>query len=145
MVELNSAQQLDELPHKWVDVVVDYLRGFRNDTTDFNRPQLRPSVRHTYPAFVCGYSALIMAGALCNAYVLAIVARKRLYAADPVYVYVANLALTGVVECVSVLPISLMVLLVQNWIFGRFLCFFLPMLQVSVPPTVSVHNDCNTF
>ncbi|XP_025415215.1 prolactin-releasing peptide receptor isoform X2 [Sipha flava] len=137
MVELNSAHQLDELPHKWVDVVVDYLRGFRNDTTDFNRPQLRPSVRHMYPAFVCGYSALIMAGALCNAYVLVIVARKRLYAADPVYVYVANLALTGVVECVSVLPISLMVLLVQNWIFGRFLCFFLPMLQ-DVPTHVTM-------
>lgn len=136
MVELNSAHQLDELPHKWVDVVVDYLRGFRNDTTDFNRPQLRASVRHAYPAFVCGYSALIMAGLLCNAYVLAIVARKRLYAADPVYVYVANLALTGIVECVSVLPISLMVLLIQNWIFGRFLCFFLPMLQVSAARVV---------
>lgn len=130
MDQLQSANQFDDLPHKWVDVVADYLRGFRNDTTDFNRPQLRSSVRHTYPAFVCGYSALIMAGALCNAYVLAIVARKRLYATDPVYVYVANLAVTGIVECVSVLPISLMVLLVQNWIFGRFLCFFLPMLQV---------------
>ncbi|XP_025204296.1 prolactin-releasing peptide receptor [Melanaphis sacchari] len=129
MDHLKSNNQFDDLPHKWVAVVADYLRGFRNDTTDFNRPQLRSSVRHTYPAFVCGYSALIMAGALCNAYVLAIVARKRLYAADPVYVYVANLAVTGIVECVSVLPISLMVLLVQNWIFGRFLCFFLPMLQ----------------
>ncbi|XP_050543725.1 prolactin-releasing peptide receptor isoform X2 [Daktulosphaira vitifoliae] len=128
MIELNPIQ-LDEIPHKWIAVIVDYLRGFRNDTTDFNRPQLRPSVRHTYLAFVCGYSALIVAGALCNAYVLAIVIRKRLYAADPVYVYVANLALTGMLECVSVLPISLMVLLVQNWIFGRFLCFMLPMLQ----------------
>lgn len=122
--------ELDDLPHKWLDVFYNYMRGFRNDTVDFTRPQLRPSVRHAYPSFVCGYSALIMAGALCNAYVLAIVARKRLYAADPVYVYVANLAVTGIVECVFVLPISLMVLLIQNWIFGRFLCFFLPMLQV---------------
>lgn len=136
MVELNSVHNFDDLPHKWVNVVADYLRGLRNDTIDFNRPQLRPSVRHTYAAFVCGYSALIMAGALCNACVLAIVARKRLYAADPVYVYVANLAVTGIVECVTVLPISLMVLLVQNWIFGRFLCFFLPMLQVSHYTTV---------
>lgn len=131
MLDVSSIQQLSNLPHNWLDVIVHYLRGFRNDTTDFNRPQLRPSVRHTYPMFVCGYSALIMAGALCNAYVLAIVARKRLYATDPVYVYVANLAVTGIVECVSVLPISLMVMLVQNWIFGRFLCYFLPMLQVS--------------
>lgn len=130
MVELNAIDQLDHIPHTWLGVVVDYMRGFRNDTTDFNRPQLRAFVRHTYPAFVCGYSALIMAGALCNAYVLAIVARKRLYAVDPVYVYVANLAVTGIIECISVLPISLMVLLIQNWIFGRFLCFFLPMLQV---------------
>lgn len=126
--------ELDDLPHKWLDVVYDYMRGFRNDTTDFTRPQLRPSVRHAYPSFVCGYSALIMAGALCNAYVLAIVARKRLYAADPVYVYVANLAVTGVVQSVFVLPVSLMVLLIQNWIFGRFLCYFLPMLQVSAIP-----------
>lgn len=132
MVEVNTIDHFNDLPQKWTDVVVEYLKGFRNDTTDFNRPQLRSSVRHTYPAFVCSYSALIMAGALCNVYVLAIVARKRLYNADPVYVYVANLAVTGIVECVSVLPISLMVLLVQNWIFGRFLCFFLPMLQVGV-------------
>ncbi|XP_050421051.1 prolactin-releasing peptide receptor [Adelges cooleyi] len=128
MIELNSIQ-VDEIPHNWLPVIVDYLRGFRNDTVDFNRLQLRPSVRHTYPGFVCGYSALIVAGALCNAYVLAIIFRKKLYSADPVYVYVANLALTGLLECVSVLPISLIVLLVQNWIFGRFLCYFLPMLQ----------------
>lgn len=126
----NSMHHLDTLPPKWVPVVVDFLKGFRNDTTDFNRLQLRTSVQHSYPAFVCGYSALIMAGALCNAYVLATVVRKRLYAADPVNVYVANLAITGIIECVSVLPVSLMVLLIQNWIFGRFLCFFLPMLQV---------------
>ncbi|VVC44881.1 G protein-coupled receptor, rhodopsin-like,GPCR, rhodopsin-like, 7TM [Cinara cedri] len=140
MVDFKSMHQLDTLPSKWVPVVIDYLKGFRNDTTDFNRAQLRSSVQTTYPAFVCGYSALIMAGTLCNAYVLAIVIRKRLYAADPVYVYVANLALTGIVECVSVLPISLMVLLIQNWAFGRFMCYFLPMLQ-----DVPIHVMMLTF
>lgn len=131
MFEGSSLSHVDMLPEKWVIVVTEYLKGFRTDATDFSRPHLRQSIRHVYPAFVCGYSALIMAGALCNAYVLAIVARKKLYATDPIYVYVANLAVTGIVQCVFVLPVSLMVLLIQNWIFGRFLCFFLPIIQVS--------------
>jgi hypothetical protein len=56
------------------------------------------------------------------------IVKHRLYK-DPTNGYIVNLK-TADIKCVLVLPVSPTILLVQNWIFHSFLCFFLPMLQV---------------
>ncbi|GBL88770.1 hypothetical protein AVEN_158902-1 [Araneus ventricosus] len=45
------------------------------------------------------------------------------------YKYLAFNALNDVVKCVVVLPLALSTTLIQNWVYGSFLCYLFPMLQ----------------
>ncbi|RZF45146.1 hypothetical protein LSTR_LSTR015720 [Laodelphax striatellus] len=122
----------DEMPpDKWLEVMIHVINGQRNDTRDYSRPHLRPSVARIYPAFVALYALLVIGGATANLALVFSVFRDRLYK-DQTCVYLVNLALADLVKCMFVLPISLTVLLVQNWVFGSFLCYFLPMIQFSL-------------
>lgn len=112
-------------------MIIHFLAGIRNDTVDFSRPHLRPSVATIYPLFVFLYALLVTSGVVANMAMIGSIMKDKLYR-DQTYCYLINLALANIVECIFVLPISLTILLVQNWIFGSFLCYFLPMLQVSV-------------
>jgi hypothetical protein len=107
-------------------VIAQFMMGLRNDSgVDFSKLYLRPSVTHVFPVFL--YALVVVVGAVSNVAVIWTVVKHRLYK-DPTYDYIVNLA-TADIKCVLVLPVSLTILLVQNWIFGSFLCF-LPMLQV---------------
>lgn len=115
--------------HKWLEVMIHVLTGYPNDTTDFSKPHLRQSVVNIYPVFVFLYAVIVIAGVLSNFAMIYSIIKEKLYR-DQTYCYLINMALGNLVKCIFVLPISLMVLLIQNWIFGSFLCYFLPMLQV---------------
>ncbi|XP_048505370.1 orexin/Hypocretin receptor type 1 [Athalia rosae] len=131
-----SQEDINGIPNQWLETIVHYITGFRNDTVDFSRPYLRPSVVRIYPLFVLMYALLIVGGILANFAMVYHIVKYRLYR-DPTYAFLINMAIADVIECIFVLPISLTVMLVQNWIFGRFLCFFLPMLQ-DIPLHVSM-------
>jgi hypothetical protein len=118
------------VPDKWLNVIAQFMMGLRNDSgVDFSKPYLRPSVTQVFPLFVFLYALVVVVGAVSNVAVIWTVVKHRLYK-DPTYGYIFNLATADIIKCVLVLPVSLTILLVQNWIFGSFLCFFLPMLQV---------------
>lgn len=119
----------EDIPQKWIEVMLHFLTGLRNDTRDYSKPHLRPSVVRIYPVFIVLYSIVIVFGTIGNIGIIYSVFRDKLYR-DQTCVYIINLALANLVKCIFVLPISLTVLLVQNWIFGSFLCYFLPMIQV---------------
>ena len=126
-------EDMNGVPDKWLSVIAQFMMGLRNDSAvDFSKPYLRPSVTHVFPLFVFLYAVVVVVGAVSNVAVIWTVVKHRLYK-DPTYGYIVNLATADIIMCVLVLPVSLTVLLVQNWIFGSFLCFFLPMLQVGNP------------
>ncbi|XP_069688813.1 prolactin-releasing peptide receptor [Periplaneta americana] len=130
-------EDLSGIPDKWLSVVAQFIIGMRNDSgTDFSKPHLRPSVVRVYPLFVFLYALIVLVGTVSNLAVICTIVKNRLYR-DPTYGYIINLSIADIVKCVLVLPISLTILLVQNWIFGSFLCFFLPMLQ-DIPLHVSM-------
>jgi hypothetical protein len=115
------------VPDKWLSVIAQFMMALRNDSgVDFSKPYLRPSVTHVFHLFVFPYA---LVGFVSNVAVIWTVVKHQLYK-DPTYGYIVNLATADTIKCVLVLPVSLTILLVQNWIFGRFLCLFLPMLQV---------------
>lgn len=117
-------------PDRWLNEIVQFFSGLRNDTgIDFSEPHFRPSVARVYPLFVFLYALVVIVGTISNLAVIWTVIKHRLYR-NPTYGYIINLAIADIIKCVIVLPISLTILLVQNWIFGSFLCYFLPMLQV---------------
>ncbi|GFT03108.1 g_PROTEIN_RECEP_F1_2 domain-containing protein [Nephila pilipes] len=45
------------------------------------------------------------------------------------YKYLALNALNDILKCVVVLPLALSTTLIQNWIYGSFLCYLFPMMQ----------------
>ncbi|XP_023728017.1 prolactin-releasing peptide receptor isoform X2 [Cryptotermes secundus] len=130
-------EEMNGIPDKWLNVVAQFVMGLRNDSgLDFSKPHLRPSVARVFPLFVFLYALVVAVGTISNLAVIWTVAKHRLYR-NPTYGYIINLAIADIIKCVLVLPISLTILLVQNWIFGSFLCFFLPMLQ-DIPLHVSM-------
>lgn len=118
------------LPENWLAAMATFAMGHHNDTRDLSLAVLKPIVNHIYPVFMVQYGLLMMVGAIANILVIFHVLREKLYR-DATHAFVLNLVLSHCVQCLVVVPLTLMVLLVQNWIFGQFLCYFLPMLQVS--------------
>lgn len=129
--EENDFSETKNMHEKWFEMMIQYFNhgAGNNETIDFREPHIRYSFVSLYPLIVFLYSLIVAVGLLSNCLMVYIVFRDRLYK-DQTFCYFINLALSDIVKCVFVLPISLMVLLIQNWIFGSFLCYFLPMMQV---------------
>ncbi|XP_059615127.1 orexin/Hypocretin receptor type 1 [Phlebotomus argentipes] len=126
----------EEIPEHWLAVIAHYVLGFRNDTVDFTAPILKPVAVRFYPLFILQYGLLLVIGLLSNIAVIAYIMHYKLFH-DATHSFIVNLAFCHFVQCSVVLPITLMVLLIQNWIFGQFLCFFLPLLQ-DIPLHVAI-------
>lgn len=137
--ELSAAQQqradtqaadLDEIPETWLAVMANFAMGHHNQSIDYSAPILKPVVSNIYPIFVLQYGLLILVGVTANVLVMYHILRMKLYK-DVTNAFMMNLALSHLVQCLVVMPSTVMVLLLDNWIFGQFFCYFLPMLQVS--------------
>jgi hypothetical protein len=81
-----------------------------------------------YPLFVTLYLLLTLIGTVSN--VAMIISLLRKSRREALHGLMVNLALSDLVKCVLVLPVSLAVLLIHNWVFGASFCYLLPMLQV---------------
>ncbi|XP_068159006.1 uncharacterized protein [Drosophila tropicalis] len=127
----SGGEKLKEMPDKYFMAIAHFLEGHVNNTDDmerFNGPILKSSIKSVYWLFLIQYAALALLGVILNIVIIVYIMYHRLYK-DVTHAFIINLALCHFVQCALVLPVSLMVMLIQNWIFGQFLCFFLPMLQ----------------
>lgn len=115
-----------EIQH-WLEYMARLASG-HNDS--FSGPFLKPIVSQIYPVFVLQYGLLVAVGAVANVLIGCHILRSKLYR-DATHAFILNLVLSHCVQCVVVAPMTLTVMLVQNWVFGQFFCYFLPMLQVS--------------
>jgi hypothetical protein len=116
-------------PHVW-GIIHEFLLGQADPGLDLRQPHLRPSVASSYPFILFMYSLLMVTGVALNLSVFVHIIRNKLYN-DVTCSFVLNNVISDIVKCVVVLPMTLYVLLVNNWILGELLCSFLPMLQVS--------------
>ncbi|XP_020806372.1 neuropeptide Y receptor type 5-like, partial [Drosophila serrata] len=126
-----GGDKLKEMPDKYVVAISQFLDWHGNETSDMERlsgPILKSSIKSVYWLFLIQYAALAVLGVVLNVAIVVYIMYHRLYK-DVTHAFIINLALCHFVQCALVLPVSLMVMLIQNWIFGQFLCFFLPMLQ----------------
>ncbi|XP_043275778.1 neuropeptide Y receptor type 2 isoform X2 [Venturia canescens] len=82
------------------------------------------------------YGLLVLVGIVMNCGMMYHIMSHKLHR-DPTYAFLINIAISDLIKCVFVLPLTLAVLLIDNWIFGQFLCYFLPILQ-DIPIHVSM-------
>nr|XP_027217492.1 neuropeptide Y receptor type 1-like [Penaeus vannamei] len=128
MKQLNPSE-VQRLPDKLLGQIIHNLQSFPNETVDFRQPHLRQSLSEVFPLFLVLYGLLVILGTSGNVAMILHILRGRVYK-DPTCAYVMNIGVCNVVMSVVLLPVSLAILLIQNWIFGSFLCYFVPMLQV---------------
>ncbi|XP_037798082.1 orexin receptor type 1-like [Penaeus monodon] len=119
---------LHQIPDKFLGQIIHNLQSFPNETVNFAEPQLRKSLANIYPLFLVLYSLLVVFGTVGNVAMIAYILRRRLYR-DATCAFIMNIGVCNVIMSVLLLPLSLAILLIQNWIFGSFLCYFVPMLQ----------------
>ncbi|XP_967232.2 orexin/Hypocretin receptor type 1 [Tribolium castaneum] len=130
--------QNDVPPEVW-EIIHEFLLGQANPKLDLRKPHLRPSVASSYPFILFMYSLLIVTGVALNVSVFIHIVRNKLQN-DVTCSFVLNNVISDIVKCVVVLPITLYVLLINNWILGELLCSFLPMLQ-----DIPMHTTTLTF
>ena len=121
---------------------VDVMELSDNNTTttfDFRQPHIKRSVRYVYPLFMFLHAVVGLLGLVGNVAMIIAMGKRRLYH-DQTFFLLGNLAFADVIKCIFVLPISLANMLIQNWIFGSFMCFFLPMIQI-----FPIHASMLTF
>nr|XP_019927154.2 prolactin-releasing peptide receptor isoform X2 [Crassostrea gigas] len=98
------------------------------DDVDFTQPHVRRSLRYVYPLFMFLHALVGLFGLCGNLAIIIVIGKRRLYR-DQTFLFLGNIAFSDILKCIFVLPVSLANLLIHNWIFGSFMCFFLPMLQ----------------
>ncbi|KAK8383941.1 hypothetical protein O3P69_016000 [Scylla paramamosain] len=125
---LKYEPNLRTLPDKYLDQIIHVLESFPNETVDIGKPHLRKSLETVYPLFLVLYGVVMVAGAVGNVAMALQILRRRLYR-ESTSAYLLNVALCNVLMVTVLLPFSLAILLIQNWVFGSFLCYFIPMLQ----------------
>lgn len=120
---------LRTLPDKLLGQIIHILQTLPNETVDIGQPHLRKSLEDVYPVILVLYGVVMVVGAVGNVAMAMHILRRRLYR-ESTSAYLLNIALCNVLIAVVLLPLSLAILLIQNWVFGSFLCYFVPMLQV---------------
>lgn len=46
------------------------------------------------------------------------------------YMFMCSVSISNCIMCLLVMPVSLAILILQNWVFGRTFCFLAPLIQV---------------
>ncbi|KAG8312798.1 hypothetical protein J6590_015983 [Homalodisca vitripennis] len=109
-------------------VVLRWLEGWKNDSADLRAPQVKASMTGLYPGLVVLYSLVLVGAAVLNGALIYTVLRHRLYNLG----LLLSLAISNLLLSCFVLPPTVAVLILHNWLLGRVLCHLLPLVQVSV-------------
>lgn len=129
--EINSTKQDNDVPKDVWEIIHEFLLGINDPKLDLREPHIKVSLATVYPLVIFVYSILALAGLVSNLAALAHILYHKLYK-DETYTFLLNNCVSDIVKGAVVIPLSLYVLLVQNWVLGELLCSVLPMLQVRV-------------
>lgn len=122
---------MKNLPDQHLFAMYTFITGFENmSETELSKPILRPGLQDTYFLFIIQYAFLSMLGMLTNIWIIYYITRHKLYR-DNTHAFFINLSVCHFVQSALVVPVTLVVIIIHNWILGQFMCYFVPMLQVS--------------
>jgi hypothetical protein len=122
------------------------LNFSRSPGLDLSKPMLRPAFRgpSALLAVMLSYAALVLIGCVANGAVVCVAAgrmrTRRVLGTASVSAHAAmvGLACVFIPQLTVVVPLSVFVLVVHNWVLGPVMCRALPMVQVSHRPAPKV-------
>lgn len=127
---MTRSREIKDLPENLLAAIYHFLTGIHNSTErEVNELILKPALSNVFVIFIAQYGILSICGIVLNIYIIYYIIRHKLYR-DVTHAFMVNLCVCHFVQCAFVLPITLLLILTQNWIFGQFMCYFIPLLQV---------------
>ena len=125
----------DTFPKHLVPQLMETLSVFSNETTDFSQPHVKQSFEHTYAVFVTLYVFVAIVGSIANSAMIVKLFYIESYfrsvsCGGSEHLFLINVALLNVLLSLLVMPISLFILLIQNWTLGKVVCYLAPIMQV---------------
>ena len=140
-VETNEGG-VSEIPETYYAIILNFIHNNHNEnneTIDFSKPYIKNSLKYIYPLFIFIHAVVILFGTFGNIAMLVMLLRTGLFR-NPTYFFLGNIALSDIIKAGIVLPITIVNLLIQNWIFDSFLCYFLPMIHM-----IPIHASMLTY
>lgn len=131
----NNTEPKNDVPKFVWDFIHKFLVDRNDQSLDFRDPHLKTAFIEVCPLIIFVYGLLVVFGFVSNLVTLAYIVYYKLYK-DETYAFLLNNCVSDIIKCVVVIPISLFVLLVHNWVLGELLCPVVPMIQVSF-----IYND----
>ena len=111
-----------------INQLVTWLGENNLNTTNFRQPAIKHSLRYIYPLYIFLNAVMVIFGTIANGAMICVIVRHKLYK-NPTYAYLANIAFSDILKLLIVVPLTVSHMLLKNWIFGSFMCFFLPMMH----------------
>lgn len=113
----------------YIDIIIQWLTEEEgSDIETLKKSRVKPALQEIFYVFIVLYAVVGLVGTLSSLAMLGSILRRHIMSL-PTYALLANLALCSLITAVFVLPLTLAVLLMKNWMFGNVICFLYPMLQ----------------
>lgn len=108
----------------YIKKIDKYLHGkeeIGNGTQyDFSQPIVRDALEKYLPFLFFFYGLLMLSGISGNIILISYIVKQKLYH-NETHGFIINIALCNILQCSFVLPITILIIVLQNWIFGQFL------------------------
>nr|ACO14936.1 Neuropeptide Y receptor type 6 [Caligus clemensi] len=126
--------ELKSIPKEHINDVYNYLMDMNTSDSgfDFRALKLRPVFSDRLYHLVLTiffYAVLVIFGLFGNGTVFYVIWRKGSYKKYNILACVLNMTLAFLMQLVLVIPLTLFVIVVDNWVMGSALCHLLPMIQ----------------
>lgn len=127
----NPNEPSQNVPDRQFIELLRAITGLENvSDTELTKPILRATIQNTYILYIVQYALLSLFGVVANCWTIYYVSKHKLYR-DNTHAFFINLSICHFVQSAFVVPVTLVTTIVHNWILGTFMCYFVPMLQVS--------------
>lgn len=127
----NPNEPSQNVPDQQFFELLRAITGLENVTeTELTKPILRKTIENTYILYIIQYALLSVFGVVANCWTIYYISKHKLYR-DNTHALFINLSICHFVQSAFVVPVTLVTTIVHNWILGTFMCYFVPMLQVS--------------
>ena len=114
----------------YIEVVISWLSGEGDvELAALRRPLLKPELEGAiFPTFAALYALVAVLGFLGNIAMLVSLCRRGVFRRAGA-IPLVNAAIMGLLTAGLVTPLTLTVLVLQNWVLGEAMCWLYPMLQ----------------